>query len=287
MDVTGRRSEFRRENLNTNQYPQNNPFAACIELSKYARLVGVAFRILADGTVETDSVEEAMKVRAAFLKEARKQGAPDRNISNNDEFSEDTKRFLYVLAAGGSYSSDEIAEEAKISKKSIPPLIRGLNSWANRRGLNLDDLLVRTQKSVKGKPVSTYRLTEEACERFGIKSQQITPRKELNVMSEQRPAGMPDAHTILIDGLEVTRLQTGASRFKCPSHGATVTASLNAAGVWKIFAACKSCDQVILEPILDAIEAAKPRTQNRAPIPQDEMQHGAPIPVPIPANLRR
>jgi len=126
----------------------------------------VAFRVLADGTVETDSVEEAMKVRAAFLKEARKQGAPDRNTSNDDEFSEDTKRFLYALSLGNCHTSDEIAKEAKISKKSIPPLIRGLNNWANRRGLNLDDLLVRTQKSVKGRPVSTYAMTEEFAEKL-------------------------------------------------------------------------------------------------------------------------
>jgi hypothetical protein len=126
----------------------------------------VAFRVLADGTVETDSVEEAMKVRAAFLKEARRQGTSDRNISDDDEFSEDTKRFLFVLSLGGCHTSDEIANEAKISKKSIPPLIRGLNNWANRRGLNLDDLLVRTQKSVKGKPVSTYEMTDEFAEKL-------------------------------------------------------------------------------------------------------------------------
>jgi hypothetical protein len=146
---------------------QINPFVACIELSRYAKSVGVAFRIKADGTIETDSVEEAMKVRAAFLKESRKQAGPDRALSEQDNFSEDTKRFLYAIAGGGSYTSEDIAEGAKISTRSIPPIIRGLNSWAKRRGLKLDELLIRTQTSVKGKPVSTYEMTDEFCEKLG------------------------------------------------------------------------------------------------------------------------
>jgi hypothetical protein len=143
---------------------QISPFVACIELARYAKLRGVAFRVLADGTVETDSVEEALKLRRALLRENRKQAAPDRKVPDPDNLSEDTKQFLYAVVRPAT--SDEIAETVKIKKKSLPPLIRGLNVWAEHRGLNLDELLTRTQKSVKGKPVSTYELTERGCAQF-------------------------------------------------------------------------------------------------------------------------
>jgi len=143
---------------------QTNPFVACIELFRYANLVSVAFRVLADGTVETDSVEEALKLRAALLRQAaRKQVASSRQKpSDPDYLSDDTKAFLDAVSIG-PLTSEQIAEEAKISKKSIPPLIRGLHSWANRHGFTLDDILVRTQTYVKGKPISTYNLTEKGC----------------------------------------------------------------------------------------------------------------------------
>jgi hypothetical protein len=143
---------------------QKNPFVACIELSRYASLVNVAFRVLADGTVETDSVEEALKLRAALLRqESRKQATrSNQKPSDPDYFSDDTKAFLDAVSLG-PLTSDQIAEEAKISTKSIPPLIRGLHSWANRHGFAFDDILIRTQTYVKGKPVSTYELTEKGC----------------------------------------------------------------------------------------------------------------------------
>jgi hypothetical protein len=141
---------------------QKNPFVACIELSRYASLVKVAFRVRADGTIETDSVEEALKLRAALLRqEFRKQATrSSQKPSDPDYLSDDTKAFLGLICLG-PFTSDQISEGTKISKTSIPPLIRGLHSWANRHGFNLDDLLVRTQTYVKGKPISLYELTDE------------------------------------------------------------------------------------------------------------------------------
>jgi len=62
----------------------------------------VAFTVLADGTIETDSVEEALKLRAALLrKAARKQaGSSNQKPSDPDYLSNDTKAFLDAASIG-------------------------------------------------------------------------------------------------------------------------------------------------------------------------------------------
>jgi hypothetical protein len=65
-------------------------------------------------------------------------------------------------------------------------------------------------------------------------------------------------HIVRIAGIDVTPLPTGAIQFRCETHGALVTASLNPRkpGGWAWSASCKICDLATLQPILDAIQAA-------------------------------
>src|ERR1700683_1443402 len=171
---------------------QINPFVACIELARYAKIRGVAFQILPNGNIETSSAEEALELQALILRrKARKQVAPDHGSPKSEELSDDTVRFLYALATG-PVTSDEIAQEANISIKSIPPIVRGLNNWASNRGLKLNDLLIRTQKSVKGKLVSTYTMTDKFAEILSpiIGAQKGSPLNGAKPLEEQpRKAG--------------------------------------------------------------------------------------------------
>jgi hypothetical protein len=107
-------------------------------------------------------MEEALKIRAAILKQTRKAHTAQKP---SDQFSEDTRRFI-LAAVGGPLTSEAIAKKAQISTKSIPPLIRGLTIWARRHGFDLNEAIERIQKYVKGKPISTYRLTEKGAEIF-------------------------------------------------------------------------------------------------------------------------
>jgi len=141
---------------------QISPFVACIELARYASLAGVSFRVLADGTVETDSVEDALKLRAALLRQEARRQSPD-----SDELPINTQRFLVVVAANPlGVTSEEISKVAGIPTKSVPPLIRGLGYWATRHGVKLNQLLLRKQSFEKGKPISTYALTVEGRRKF-------------------------------------------------------------------------------------------------------------------------
>ena len=140
-----------------------SPIMACIKVARYAKSIGVAFKILADGSVETDSLEEALQIRKAILKEASKEGAEGQKPS--ERLSKDTANFILALA-DGPLTSEEAAKAANISTKAIPPLIRGLGIWSKRHGINLSDAIIRTQKWIDRKPVSTYQLTEYGAEQF-------------------------------------------------------------------------------------------------------------------------
>lgn len=144
------------------------PFVSCINLAAYASLSGVAFRILPNGTIETDTAEEALKIRDAIARKRRKHTLRDSKRAT-EELSEATKAFLYALGVEGwdaGLTSDQISQAANIPKRSIPPIVRGLFKWAEHHGFNLNDYLIRTQKSVKGRPVSTYVFTEKGIDKF-------------------------------------------------------------------------------------------------------------------------
>ncbi|MGD0671192.1 MAG: hypothetical protein ABSB13_03890 [Candidatus Binatus sp.] len=135
---------------------------ACIELARYASVAGVSFRILADGTIETDSVEDALKLRTALLRQEARRQLPD-----PDDLPLNAQKFLFVIEANPSgLTSEEISKKTDIPTKSVPPLIRGLGYWATRHGFKLDKLLVRKQSFEKGKPISTYTLTVEGRRKF-------------------------------------------------------------------------------------------------------------------------
>jgi hypothetical protein len=68
-------------------------------------------------------------------------------------------------------------------------------------------------------------------------------------------------------GIAIETLPTGAHRWPCAAHGAIVTAFCKPNGRWVVSAACRACNQAALQPVLDAIEAAK---KKKAPPVDDD-----------------
>jgi len=123
----------------------------------------VSFLVKPDGTVETDSVDDALKLQDAILRrrEARRQ------LPESDDLPANAKKFLIEVGANPSgLTSEEISKRTGIPTKSVPPLIRGLTYWATRNGFALDKLLTRKQSFDKGRPISTYTLTAEGRRKF-------------------------------------------------------------------------------------------------------------------------
>jgi hypothetical protein len=143
-------------------------------LARYASFAGVSFRILADGTIETDSVEDALKLRAALLRQEAR-----RPLLDSDDLPANAQKFLYHVGVSDTgFTSEEISKATGIPIKSIPPLIRGLGYFAKRHGLKLDRLLLRKQTFEKGKPISTYILTEDGCRKFRPFLRPLPPDKQ-------------------------------------------------------------------------------------------------------------
>src|SRR6266851_2520292 len=127
------------------------------------------YRVLADGTIETDSLKEALRVREAILGQRKGRERHGRSsaiavtekVADHENFTSVTEAFLRVLVRKPQgLTGAEIAREAGIDTGSIPPIVRGLNTWARKTDHNLAGLLLREMRYEKGRPVSTYKFSE-------------------------------------------------------------------------------------------------------------------------------
>lgn len=125
----------------------------------------MAFRVLPDGTIETDSLEEALRAREALNRRRPRQA---RGAEPRSGLTDNTRRLLQALLdrPEGLLSAD-LAARAGLSTRQFPPILRGLGSWSRKRRLKLEDLLTREPRSERGKPVSHYKLTEQGRGLFG------------------------------------------------------------------------------------------------------------------------
>ena len=129
----------------------------------------MTFRILPDGTIETDKLADALSVRDAIRgrRVDQRRVQSESNGSSGVILSSATSQFLAALMrAPAGLTSDEVARAAEIRTGNIPPIIRELNSWARKEGITLTDLMHRERGFERGRPISTYRLSEQGLALF-------------------------------------------------------------------------------------------------------------------------
>lgn len=132
----------------------------------------MTFRILPDGTIETDKLADALLVRDAIrgrrVDQRRARSEPNGSSEASGMIlSSATSQFLAALVrAPGGLTSDEVAQAAEIRTGNIPPIIRELNSWARKEGITLTDLMHRERGFDRGRPISTYRLSDQGLALF-------------------------------------------------------------------------------------------------------------------------
>jgi len=119
----------------------------------------MAFRILPDGTIEADSLGEALQARDAILQ--KRPSRSRQKASGGSNISENTRAFLTVLwGKPQGVLSPEVAAALNLSPKSLPPIVRGLRTIAAKSKMDFADLLVVETVTEKGKQVTRYRLGE-------------------------------------------------------------------------------------------------------------------------------
>jgi hypothetical protein len=120
----------------------------------------MAFRILPNGTIEADTLIEALQARDAVLKKrtrTEKREGEDRDR----RWSPKTVSFLMAVWKNPEgLNSREVADKAGLSPKSLPPIIRGLKAFAKKSGIGFDKLIVVESSFEKGRPVTTYKFGE-------------------------------------------------------------------------------------------------------------------------------
>jgi hypothetical protein len=132
----------------------------------------MAFKLLPDGTIQTDSVEELLEARAALAGEQsskRQRANPkSRSAKVRVELSNTVKAFLVALLKHPTgLDTHQIAKAIEIDPRQVPPVIRHLTKWAEGAKVKLDDLLKRKPQFENRKPVTLYALTEDGRTTFG------------------------------------------------------------------------------------------------------------------------
>jgi hypothetical protein len=124
----------------------------------------MAYRVLPDGTIETDTLDDALKARDAVLGRKTNQRHARGIVTKKSDtlLSDVTKAFLRALVQSpNGLTSTQAATAAGIGTKSLPPVIRGLNEFCRRKHIVMDSLVTRKTKFENRRPVSLYALTEE------------------------------------------------------------------------------------------------------------------------------
>jgi hypothetical protein len=120
------------------------------------------YRILPNGVIETDSVAEALQVQNALAgkKPRQQRGAiPKRS---NDTLNLHAKQFIQALIASPTGLTTERAAAALgVQPMSIPPVVRSLNKFCQRRHVVFGKLVTRTTAYENRRQVSVYAFTAE------------------------------------------------------------------------------------------------------------------------------
>ncbi len=124
--------------------------------------------MLSNGVVECDTIEELRKLQSR--RPTQKPRSVDRTKPTAPkaiELTEPTKLFLNALLKSTSgLNTDQLALELGIGAKSLPPVLRTLKKWCERKKLDFEGLINRRPGYVNKRYVTTYSLTDQGRVKF-------------------------------------------------------------------------------------------------------------------------
>jgi hypothetical protein len=128
---------------------------------------GMAYRVLPNGVIETDTLAEAIAAQTAVTgKKPAKLHTARR--ADNDTLNGNAKQFLRALIAAPktTLSTEQAAKALNFGPKSLPPVIRSLNNWCRKHRVTLDAMVKRDTAYEDRRVISVYRLTDEGRQFF-------------------------------------------------------------------------------------------------------------------------
>lgn len=116
----------------------------------------MAFRLLTNGVIECDTIDELRKLQGHRERKPR-----SRSDTKPSDLGEMATRFLdLLLKTDKGLNTEEVAVNLGISPKSLPPILRSLAKWSRVKKLDLDGLITRKMAYVNRRPVTVYNLTD-------------------------------------------------------------------------------------------------------------------------------
>lgn len=128
---------------------------------------------LPDGTIiESDVPEDAADAAASLThrnnlsrlrapRSASRPSSPRKSKAIAFDFADSAKLFIAALMRSASgMNTDQVAAAINIKPRSIPPVLRSIARWAQRKKMSIEDIIDRKAEYVDRKPVTHYRLTD-------------------------------------------------------------------------------------------------------------------------------
>jgi hypothetical protein len=130
----------------------------------------MAFRMLSNGVVEVDTLDELRQLQRSRSRERRlpTHGASVPVPKHSGDLSDTTKQFLLVLMkASKGMNTEQAARLLHLDSRGIPPLLRGIARWCRDRNVDRNSLLISKAVYVNRRPVTHYTLTDAGKTTFG------------------------------------------------------------------------------------------------------------------------
>lgn len=121
------------------------------------------FTIYLDGSIGTDSPQAALELQRAILGRKTRVSRPAGSAtSSSDTLNLKAKLFLAaLLKTGKGLTTEQAARAIEVAPKSLPPVVRSLNSWCKHQKIVLDQMVKRTTAYDNRRVISLYNLTDE------------------------------------------------------------------------------------------------------------------------------
>lgn len=122
----------------------------------------MAFRVLRNGVVECDTIEELRQLQGGRPRRSQPTGSRRSAKSTHSQLS-DTARALIValLKAPAGLHSEAAAKAIGIGTKSLPPQLRLIAKWCRDQKLTVESLLTQKVQYINRRPQTLYQLTDD------------------------------------------------------------------------------------------------------------------------------
>jgi len=126
----------------------------------------MAFHVQRDGTIDCDTVAEALELSTALAGHSgnhAKRSPRAKKGTRQNQLAPNVKTLLISLRDNSDgRMTDNLAHDMNVSVSTLPPVFRGLNNWARSCHATLDELIERKRiPSKSGKLTTHFKLTSK------------------------------------------------------------------------------------------------------------------------------